>query len=77
MNIDGQMPDIVELGAYADRVNHILTSGGQIKAIQLYTIARPPMDTKGYDLSPLTGSQMDQVAQTLQENINVPIEAYG
>jgi len=35
------------------------------------------MNPRGYDLSPLTGGQMGQVAQTLQENINVPIEAYG
>ncbi len=76
MNINGQMPDRDELGVYADRINHLAANGGRVQAIQLYTIARPPIDTKGYDLSSLTTEQMDQVAQTLQGNIAVPIEVY-
>jgi hypothetical protein len=70
------MPDMDELDAYAGQVNQILTNGAQIEAIQLYTIARPPMDTRGFDLSPLKDGQMDQITQMLQGAIDVPIEAY-
>ncbi|HBQ50752.1 TPA: radical SAM protein [Candidatus Daviesbacteria bacterium] len=74
--IDGQMPSTDELGAYADRINHILANGGQVQAIQLYTIARLPTDTKGHNLSSLTEDQLNQVAQRLQPGIAVPIEVY-
>lgn len=77
VNIDGQMPSADEFAAYADRINHILTHGGQIQTIQLYTIARPPKDTKGHSLSSLTEDQLNQVAQRLRLGIAVPIEVYG
>lgn len=76
-SIDGQMPSADELTAYADRINHMLTSGGQLQAIQLYSIARQPADTKGHNLSALTEDQLHQAAQRLQPGIVVPVEVYS
>lgn len=77
VSIDGQMPSADELAAYADRINHILTSGGKLQAIQLYSIARQPADTKGHNLSALTEDQLHQAAQRLQSSIAVPVEVYS
>ena len=73
LNVHGEIPKEGELQAYSDRVNHILENGGQISAIQLYTVSRPPAESY---VTALTDTQIDQVTQTLQEKIAVPIEAY-
>ncbi len=73
MNVHGEMPKEEEIMAYCDRVNNILANGGQISAIQLYTVSRPPAESY---VTALTGDQINQIAQMLQENINVPIETY-
>ncbi|MCL4338964.1 radical SAM protein [Patescibacteria group bacterium] len=73
MNVHGEMPGEDELKAYADRVNHIIENGGQISAIQLYTVSRPPAESY---VTALTETQMDKVAQVLQGSTFVPIEVY-
>ncbi|HCS79493.1 TPA: radical SAM protein [Patescibacteria group bacterium] len=73
MNVHGEMPGEVELRAYSDRVNYILENGGQISAIQLYTVSRPPAESY---VTALADTQMDQVAQVLEGSITVPIEVY-
>lgn len=75
INMDGQMPDAVELEAYATRVNHILAEGGQIEAIQLYTIARLPK--RELNLSPLTDEQKIHTTDMLRRRIPVLIEFYS
>ncbi len=67
------MPGESELQAYSDRVNHILENGGQILAIQLYTVSRPPAESY---VTALSDIQMNQVAQALQGKTAVPIEVY-
>lgn len=62
-----------EIQAYSDRINHITANGGQISAVQLYTVSRPPAESY---VTALTDDQMDQVGQTLQERIAIPIEVY-
>lgn len=73
MNVAGEMPPPEEIHAYCDRVNHIRANGGQISAIQLYTVSRSPAESY---VTALTDDQMDQTAQMLQENIAVPVEVY-
>ena len=66
-------PPPEEIQAYCNRVNHITANGGQINAIQLYTVSRPPAESY---VSALTDGQMDQATQMLQENTAVPVEVY-
>jgi wyosine [tRNA(Phe)-imidazoG37] synthetase (radical SAM superfamily) len=42
MRIDGQPPTDEELDAYIGRLRWLIGNGGQIKLLQLHTIARPP-----------------------------------
>lgn len=73
MNIHGKAPSQEEIKAYCDRINHVLTNGGHIGAIQFYTVSRSPAES--YVMG-LTDAQMDQISKTLQKNISIPIEVY-
>ncbi len=42
--MDGEDPSDVEIELYAARLRHILDTGGHLKSVQLYTIARPPAE---------------------------------
>ena len=73
VNVDDEIPREDEINAYSDRVNHILANGGQISAIQLYTVSRPPAESY---VTALADDQMDKIAQRLRENIAVSIEVH-
>lgn len=73
MNVHGEMPPPEELQAYCGKVNDITANGGQISAIQLYTVSRPPAESY---VTALTDGQMDQIAQTLQGSVTIPVEVY-
>lgn len=73
MNVAGEMPSPEEIHAYCARVNYIRASGGQISAIQFYTVSRPPAEAY---VTALTDNQMDRTAQMLRENTAVPVEVY-
>lgn len=73
MNVAGEMPSPEEIRAYCGRVDYIRAHGGQISAIQLYTVSRPP--TKSY-VTELTDDQMNQTAQMLKDNTAIPVEVY-
>ncbi len=44
--LDGKEPPSAEIDAYIDRLGEILSAGGQIKAVQLHTIARSPLSPR-------------------------------
>ena len=41
MRIAGEPPSADELAAFCDRLNEITAAGGQLKLVQIYTVARP------------------------------------
>lgn len=70
----GQGPDDAEVAAYCGRLESILAQGGQIHAIQLYTVARP---TPEPDARPLSRLQMDALAAIVRGRLpGLPVEVY-
>ena len=70
----GQGPSEEELEAYCGRLEHILDQGGQLQAIQLYTVARP---TPEPEARPLRRLELDAVAASLQSRLpRIPVEVY-
>jgi wyosine [tRNA(Phe)-imidazoG37] synthetase (radical SAM superfamily) len=70
----GQGPSEVELEAYCGRLEHILAQGGQLEAIQLYTVARP---TPEPEARPLRRLEMDAIAASLRGRLpGLPVEVY-
>jgi len=71
--INGRRINRAEVNAYAKRINAILAAGGDIIALQLYTIARTPADSR---VSSLSDDELDEIASEVRERVNLPIETY-
>ncbi len=70
----GQGPSEAELEAYCGRLEHILIQGGQLQAIQLYTVARP---TPEPEARPLQCLELDAIAASLRGRLpGLPVEVY-
>ena len=70
----GQGPSDAEQEAYGKRLEAILAQGGQIQAVQLYTVARP---TPEAEARPLPKAAMDDLAARLQSRFpDLPVETY-
>ena len=70
----GQGPSAAELEAYCGRLEHILAQGGQLQAIQLYTVARPTPEAAA---RPLRHLEMDAIAASLRSRLpSLPVEVY-
>ena len=70
----GQGPSAAELEAYCGRLERILAQGGQLQAIQLYTVARP---TPEPEARPLRRLELDAIAARLRGRLpGLPVEVY-
>jgi wyosine [tRNA(Phe)-imidazoG37] synthetase (radical SAM superfamily) len=73
MQLDGQGPTAAERDAYCDRLCEILTSGGQIKLVQVHTIARPPAESSA---TSLPDAEVDALADLVKRRTGLPVAAY-
>jgi len=71
--IDGAVPPADEVEAYCEQLNAILSAGGRLKHLQLYTIARDPSDPSA---SPLSNDEMDKIASLVKSRIPAPVQVY-
>jgi wyosine [tRNA(Phe)-imidazoG37] synthetase (radical SAM superfamily) len=70
----GQGPSPDELEAYCQRLEHILGKGGQLQALQIYTVARP---TPEPEAKPLRRREMDAIVSILQNRLpRLAVEVY-
>jgi len=73
MKIDGAGPSPEEQTAYTDRLNEIINSGGSIKLVQIYTIARPPAEA---NVAFIEDDQLDEIAEGVRRRTSLPVETY-
>jgi wyosine [tRNA(Phe)-imidazoG37] synthetase (radical SAM superfamily) len=73
MRVDGEAPPELELEQYCERLRELQGAGGQIKALQLYTIARRPAEAF---VAPLTDAELDRVADVVRKRVDVPVETF-
>lgn len=66
-------PPAEEIEAYCDRLNRLVLASGQIKTVQLYTIARNPAEEH---VSPLSNSELDRIASKVKNRLPVPVEVF-
>ncbi|GAA4431706.1 radical SAM protein [Bremerella cremea] len=69
----GQSPTAEEIAAFCDRLNTIVSEGGQIKLVQVYTVARKPAESI---VAPLDDSEVDTIAQTVRDRTGLTAEVY-
>jgi wyosine [tRNA(Phe)-imidazoG37] synthetase (radical SAM superfamily) len=63
MRVAGEPPAQAELKAFCDRLNEICAAGGQIKLVQIYTVARRPAESY---VQPLTNAEVDAIVALVQ-----------
>jgi wyosine [tRNA(Phe)-imidazoG37] synthetase (radical SAM superfamily) len=73
MRVQGQPPSQAELQALCDRLREIVTSGGQIKLVQVYTIARTPAESF---VTPLTKSEVDAIVDLVRQRTGLEVQGY-
>ena len=64
MRIGGETPDAAELEAYCQRLNDMVASGGQLKLVQICTVARRPAEAY---VAPLNDAQVDRIVKLVRE----------
>ena len=69
----GAAPPPAEIRAYCDRLKDLLSSGGRLKGLQLYTIAR---NTPGEFVSALKDTELDRIADIVRARVPVPVEVF-
>tara|TARA_R110002095_G_scaffold136661_3_gene118307 strand:+ start:7726 stop:8598 length:873 start_codon:yes stop_codon:yes gene_type:complete len=73
MLVNGQPPEEAEIEAYCQRLNEIVHSGGEIKLVQVYTIARRTAEDY---VAPLSSEKVDQIARKVKENTNLNTDVF-
>ncbi len=73
MRVEGNPPPQVEQEAFCDRLNEITKAGGQLKLVQIYTIARRP--TESY-VTPLTNAEVDNLCDLVQKRTSLKTTGY-
>ena len=70
----GRGPGAGEVEAYRHCLNALLEAGGQLQAIQLYTVARPTPEAAA---RPLSAAVMDALAEQVRTGLpTIPVEVY-
>ncbi|MGE5243130.1 MAG: radical SAM protein [Betaproteobacteria bacterium] len=73
MRLRGEPPPDAEIDAYCDRLNEIRAQGGQLKDLQLYTIARRPAESY---VAPLADAELDAIADRIRARVPVPVDVF-
>lgn len=73
MRIHGQPPSIAEQTAFCDRLSEIVAAGGQLKLVQVYTVARQPAESF---VEPLSDAEVDALAALVRERTGLSTAAF-
>jgi wyosine [tRNA(Phe)-imidazoG37] synthetase (radical SAM superfamily) len=65
MRVNGAGPSAAEQGAFCDRLNEIVSAGGKIKLVQVYTVARRPAESF---VKPLDDAEVDALAELVRRS---------
>ncbi|MBD3672986.1 MAG: radical SAM protein [Planctomycetaceae bacterium] len=73
MRVNDVPPSEAEIAAFCERLNDITSAGGQLKLIQIYTVARTPAESY---VSCLEDEEVDRIADTVRERTGLTVESY-
>jgi hypothetical protein len=73
MRIEDVPPSPAELSAFCDRLNEITTAGGQIRLVQIYTVARKPAEAT---VTPLADAEVDAIVELVRSRTGLTAEAF-
>jgi wyosine [tRNA(Phe)-imidazoG37] synthetase (radical SAM superfamily) len=73
MRIQNEPPSAAELNSFCDRLNEITASGGRLKLVQVYTVARKPAESF---VQPLSNAEVDAVVELVRSRTGIAAEAF-
>jgi wyosine [tRNA(Phe)-imidazoG37] synthetase (radical SAM superfamily) len=73
MRVASEPPPQPELEAFCDRLNEISAAGGQLKLVQIYTVARRPAESY---VAPLTDAEVDAIVNLVKQRTNIATLAF-
>ena len=73
LRMHGEAPPPAELEAYCQRLGAITAAGGQIKLVQVHTIARPPAENW---VAPLSAAEVAAIAELVRQRTGLPVDAF-
>lgn len=73
MRVAGEPPSHAELEAFCDRLNEITDADGQLKLVQIYTIARRPAESF---VTPLEDAEVDAIVDLVRERTGLKAVGY-
>ncbi len=73
MRLNDEPPPLAEQAAYCDRLCEIVAGGGQIKLVQIHTIARRPAESFA---SPLENAEVDALAELVKKRTGLAVAGY-
>jgi wyosine [tRNA(Phe)-imidazoG37] synthetase (radical SAM superfamily) len=68
MRVAGEPPSSAELNAFCGRLNEIKAAGGQIKLVQVYTVARRPAESY---VTPLADAEVDAIVELIRTRTGI------
>lgn len=74
MRIKGETPSEAEVEAYCERLRDILAGGGQLKMVQLYTVARRPPNEW---VTSLPDEALEAIADRIRQTTGLKVEIFG
>lgn len=73
MRIHGEPPSSEEITAYIQRLKEVTQTGGVLKLIQIYTVARQPAESF---VASLTDAELDAIADRVAQETGLAVERY-
>ena len=73
LRVAGDPPSTAEIDAFITRLREITAAGGQLQAVQVYTVARPPAESF---VTPLTHAEVDAIAARVETEAGLLAERY-
>ena len=74
MRVDGEAVSESEIDAYCERLNEIVSSGGTLKLVQVYTVARPPAESF---VTRLGDVELEAIAERVRELCGLETAVFG
>jgi wyosine [tRNA(Phe)-imidazoG37] synthetase (radical SAM superfamily) len=73
MRVAGEPPSPAELEAFCDRLDEITVAGGQLKLVQIYTVARRPAESYA---TPLSDEEVDAIVALVKNRAKLHAVGY-
>jgi wyosine [tRNA(Phe)-imidazoG37] synthetase (radical SAM superfamily) len=73
LRLHGEPPPPAEQEAFCDRLNEIVSAGGQVKLVQVYTVARRPAESY---VQALADAEVDALTELVRRRTGLAAEAF-